>query len=141
MIAAGQVSADSSRGIPTDTVRDQPFFLLGNFQRAANLAAKFNFCLAGTGHGLQDSKKEFAADSQISSKDSAPKKELCSNSGGEGGIRTPGTSFSSYNGLANRRIQPLCHLSGDRFELSTVFCVCRYFCSAISVESALPPTN
>ena len=32
-------------------------------------------------------------------------------SGGEGGIRTPGTSFSSYNGLANRRIRPLCHLS------------------------------
>ena len=31
--------------------------------------------------------------------------------GGEGGIRTPGTSFSRYNGLANRRIQPLCHLS------------------------------
>ena len=33
-------------------------------------------------------------------------------SGGEGGIRTPGTSFSSYNGLANRRLQPLGHLSG-----------------------------
>src|SRR6266446_3660360 len=33
------------------------------------------------------------------------------NSGGEGGIRTPGTRFSAYNGLANRRIQPLCHLS------------------------------
>ncbi len=33
------------------------------------------------------------------------------NSGGEGGIRTPGTGFSPYNGLANRRIQPLCHLS------------------------------
>jgi hypothetical protein len=32
-------------------------------------------------------------------------------SGGEGGIRTPGTGFSQYNGLANRRIQPLCHLS------------------------------
>jgi hypothetical protein len=32
-------------------------------------------------------------------------------SGGEGGIRTPGTSFSSYNGLANRRLQPLGHLS------------------------------
>ena len=31
--------------------------------------------------------------------------------GGEGGIRTPGRSFSPYNGLANRRIQPLCHLS------------------------------
>ena len=34
-------------------------------------------------------------------------------SGGEGGIRTPGRSFSPYNGLANRRIQPLCHLSAD----------------------------
>jgi hypothetical protein len=34
-------------------------------------------------------------------------------SGGEGGIRTPGRSFGPYNGLANRRIQPLCHLSAD----------------------------
>src|SRR5437667_5729270 len=33
-------------------------------------------------------------------------------SGGEGGIRTLGTGFSPYNGLANRRIRPLCHLSG-----------------------------
>jgi hypothetical protein len=33
--------------------------------------------------------------------------------GGEGGIRTPGRSFGPYNGLANRRIQPLCHLSAD----------------------------
>src|SRR6266571_6163133 len=33
--------------------------------------------------------------------------------GGEGGIRTPGRGFSPYNGLANRRIQPLCHLSAD----------------------------
>ncbi len=32
-------------------------------------------------------------------------------SGGEGGIRTPGTRFSAYNGLANRRLQPLGHLS------------------------------
>ena len=32
-------------------------------------------------------------------------------SGGEGGIRTPGRGFGPYNGLANRRIQPLCHLS------------------------------
>jgi hypothetical protein len=39
------------------------------------------------------------------------RKSYVMNSGGEGGIRTPGTSFSSYNGLANRRIQPLCHLS------------------------------
>src|ERR1700758_79625 len=41
-------------------------------------------------------------------------------SGGEGGIRTPGTSFSSYNGLANRRLQPLGHLSSVWFpHLST----------------------
>jgi hypothetical protein len=32
--------------------------------------------------------------------------------GGEGGIRTPDTGFSPYNGLANRRLQPLGHLSG-----------------------------
>ncbi len=31
--------------------------------------------------------------------------------GGEGGIRTPVGGFSPQNGLANRRIQPLCHLS------------------------------
>ncbi len=35
-------------------------------------------------------------------------------SGGEGGIRTLGTGVSPYNGLANRRIRPLCHLSGER---------------------------
>ena len=33
-------------------------------------------------------------------------------SGGEAGIRTLGTGVSPYNGLANRRIRPLCHLSG-----------------------------
>ena len=33
--------------------------------------------------------------------------------GGEGGIRTPGTGFSQYNGLANRRLKPLGHLSGE----------------------------
>ena len=32
--------------------------------------------------------------------------------GGEGGIRTLGTGVSPYNGLANRRLQPLGHLSG-----------------------------
>ena len=37
--------------------------------------------------------------------------------GGEGGIRTPDTGVSPYNGLANRRLQPLGHLSG----------VCVYF--------------
>jgi hypothetical protein len=38
--------------------------------------------------------------------------EIYENSGGEGGIRTLGTGVSPYNGLANRRIRPLCHLSG-----------------------------
>ncbi len=37
--------------------------------------------------------------------------------GGEGGIRTLDTGVSPYNGLANRRLQPLGHLSG----------VCVYF--------------
>ena len=36
-------------------------------------------------------------------------------SGGEGGIRTPGRGFGPYNGLANRRLQPLGHLSGELF--------------------------
>ena len=30
---------------------------------------------------------------------------------GEGGIRTPDKGISPYNGLANRRLQPLGHLS------------------------------
>ena len=33
------------------------------------------------------------------------------NAGGERGIRTPGRGVSPYNGLANRRLQPLGHLS------------------------------
>ena len=37
-------------------------------------------------------------------------------SGGEGGIRTLGTGVSPYNGLANRRLQPLGHLSGVCFQ-------------------------
>src|SRR6476620_8567537 len=40
--------------------------------------------------------------------------------GGEGGIRTLGTGFSPYNGLANRRIRPLCHLSGFYKEQFTI---------------------
>ena len=39
---------------------------------------------------------------------------MVAKTGGEGGIRTPGTGFSQYNGLANRRIQPLCHLSAAK---------------------------
>ena len=42
-------------------------------------------------------------------------------SGGEGGIRTLGTGVSPYNGLANRRLQPLGHLSDVReFQFITV---------------------
>ena len=36
--------------------------------------------------------------------------------GGEGGIRTLDTGFGPYNGLANRRLQPLGHLSGVAFQ-------------------------
>ena len=34
--------------------------------------------------------------------------------GGEAGIRTLGTGFGPYNGLANRRLQPLGHLTALR---------------------------
>ena len=34
-------------------------------------------------------------------------------SGGEAGIRTLGRSLSPYNGLANRRLKPLGHLTAD----------------------------
>jgi hypothetical protein len=43
--------------------------------------------------------------------DSTPLLRL--NTGGEGGIRTLDTGVSPYNGLANRRLQPLGHLSGE----------------------------
>ena len=33
--------------------------------------------------------------------------------GGEAGIRTLDTAFGPYNGLANRRLQPLGHLTAD----------------------------
>ena len=33
--------------------------------------------------------------------------------GGERGIRTPDTAFGPYNDLANRRLQPLGHLSAE----------------------------
>src|SRR5262249_20041999 len=36
------------------------------------------------------------------------------NSGGEEGIRTLDTGFGPYNGLANRRLQPLGHLTAHR---------------------------
>ena len=36
--------------------------------------------------------------------------------GGGTGIRTPGTDFRPYNGLANRRLKPLGHPSGHALE-------------------------
>jgi hypothetical protein len=43
-------------------------------------------------------------------------------SGGERGIRTPDRAFQPYNGLANRRLQPLGHLSGG--DVSPVYRKC-----------------
>src|SRR5271157_4483135 len=48
--------------------------------------------------------------------------------GGEGGIRTLGTGVSPYNGLANRRIRPLCHLSGGRNQNVETTYVVYHFC-------------
>ena len=39
--------------------------------------------------------------------------------GGEEGIRTPDTGFSPYNGLANRRLQPLGHLTARDAKYTT----------------------
>jgi hypothetical protein len=50
---------------------------------------------------------------KVKSKASAGAARVCR--GGEGGIRTPGTGFSPYNGLANRRLKPLGHLSDEFF--------------------------
>jgi hypothetical protein len=71
-------------------------------------------------------------------------------SGGEGGIRTLGTGVSPYNGLANRRIRPLCHLSGLLYRLladalrDVVFArqgawsIQRFICDITPAESRLP---
>ena len=53
-----------------------------------------------------------------------PETTACENnslraSGGEGGIRTPDRGVSPYNGLANRRLQPLGHLSAACNQQST----------------------
>ncbi len=37
--------------------------------------------------------------------------DFCGIPGGEAGIRTLGTAIQPYNGLANRRLKPLGHLS------------------------------
>ncbi len=46
-------------------------------------------------------------------------------SGGEWGIRTPDTAFGPYNGLANRRLQPLGQLSVRRDKVSKSFVLLR----------------
>src|SRR5690242_12758314 len=40
-------------------------------------------------------------------------REARAKSGGEAGIRTLGRALRPYNGLANRRLQPLGHLTAD----------------------------
>jgi len=59
----------------------------------------------GEGHSTADSSKDRGMQGQTA--------VLSDEEGdnGEGGIRTPGTGITQPNGLANRRIQPLCHLS------------------------------
>src|SRR5438094_7736901 len=135
------MAANSSGGIPANTVGNQPFLLLGNLKRAANLAAEFDHCLARSGHDLWDSTEKFAADPQAHTGNSSRCKGNVMGSGGEGGIRTPGRGFSPYNGLANRRIQPLCHLSGDHFQLSTVFAFARYFWNALGASTRPEPNT
>jgi hypothetical protein len=46
--------------------------------------------------------------------------EQSEGNGGEAGIRTLGTAFRPYNGLANRRLQPLGHLTV--IEIANDFC-------------------
>src|SRR3989475_5837512 len=43
---------------------------------------------------------------------------------GEGGIRTPDRGISPYNGLANRRLQPLGHLSFEVRKLAIHWSMC-----------------
>jgi hypothetical protein len=58
--------------------------------------------------------------------------------GGEGGIRTPDTGVSPYNGLANRRLQPLGHLSGDfhQFSMARLVRRRRSVCLTVSCSSS-----
>jgi hypothetical protein len=55
-------------------------------------------------------------------------------SGGEGGIRTPDTGVSPYNGLANRRLQPLGHLSAYRLRGSRRCLDALYFIAIVEGE-------
>src|SRR5947207_14665531 len=54
--------------------------------------------------------------------------------GGEAGIRTLGTAFRPYNGLANRRLQPLGHLTVSNLLAISAVCLwlirlCSSLCS------------
>src|ERR1700677_1117426 len=59
--------------------------------------------------------------------------------GGEGGIRTLGTGVSPYNGLANRRIRPLCHLSANRIShlRADTFVLLHIHCMIGKIEMSL----
>ena len=48
--------------------------------------------------------------------------------GGEMGIRTPDRAFRPYNGLANRRLQPLGHLSAPLWIIPEVALPCAKPC-------------
>ena len=68
--------------------------------------------------------------------------------GGEEGIRTLDTGFSPYNGLANRRLQPLGHLSvglhsdKNHNELQEICLVGAYIYEAFNaVQSAATPVR
>src|SRR6188474_659948 len=57
--------------------------------------------------------------------------------GGEAGIRTLGTGFSPYNGLANRRLQPLGHLTATRTKHTPAFQVREAGLKRLRLESPL----
>src|SRR3954470_21111254 len=59
-------------------------------------------------------------------------------SGGEAGIRTLGTTLRSYNGLANRRLQPLGHLTVRGFPKDLRIRLARIDYCRASVPTSMP---
>ena len=60
---------------------------------------------------FQKHRKPLKTKGQVTLGQSVSLRVMESQNGGERGIRTPDTAFNPYNGLANRRLQPLGHLS------------------------------
>ena len=58
--------------------------------------------------------------------------------GGAGGIRTLDTAFQPYNGLANRRLQPLGHSTALRGRLLSLFL---FWLQALSLRKAADPRS